>query len=71
VRGGSTTTRDKTQTETSLGLVLANGGTRLTFAWTEESKSYDQQLERQKYGEVTLGWSFEFCLRDSLPQPPG
>ncbi len=58
VRGGSAITRGKTRTETSLGVVLANGGTRLTFAWTEESKRYDQQFERQKYGEVTLGWSF-------------
>lgn len=58
VRGGSAITRGKTRSETSLGVVLANGGTRLTFAWTEESKRYDQQLKRQKYGEVTLGWSF-------------
>jgi hypothetical protein len=58
VRGGSSITRGKDRTETSLGVVLANGGARLTFAWTEESKRYDQQLERQKYGEVTLGWNF-------------
>lgn len=58
VRGGSAITRSKSRTETSVGVVLANGGTRLTFAWTEESKRYDQQAERQKYGEVTLGWSF-------------
>ncbi|MFT3724177.1 MAG: lipid A deacylase LpxR family protein [Hyphomonadaceae bacterium] len=58
VRGGSAITRGKNRTETTLGVVLANGGARLTFAWTEESKRYDQQLERQKYGEVTLGWNF-------------
>lgn len=58
VRGGSAITRGKTRTETGLGVALANGGTRLTFAWTEESKRYDQQFKRQKYGELTLAWSF-------------
>ena len=58
VRGGSAITRGKNRTETSLGVVIANGGARLSLAWTEESKRYDQQFERQKYGEVTLGWSF-------------
>jgi len=39
-------------------VVIANGGARLTLALTEESKRYDQQAGRQKYGEVTLGWAF-------------
>ena len=58
VRGGSAITRGKTRTETSLGVVAANGPARLTLAWTEESKRYDQQAGRHKYGEVTLGWAF-------------
>jgi lipid A 3-O-deacylase len=58
VRAGSAITRDKTRAEASLGAVLAYGGARLTFAMTEESKRYDQQSERQRFGEVTLGWSF-------------
>jgi len=58
VRGGSAISRGKTRTESSLGVVIANGGARLTLAWTEESKRYDQQADRQKYGEVTLGWAF-------------
>ena len=58
VRGGSAISRSKTRTENSLGLVIANGGGRLTLAWTEESKRYDQQAERQKYGEITLGLAF-------------
>jgi len=58
VRGGSAITRGKTRTETSLGLVAANGPARLTLAWTEESKRYDQQAGRHKYGEVTVGLAF-------------
>jgi hypothetical protein len=58
VRGGSAITRGKTRNEASLGAVLAYGGARITFAMTEESKRYDQQSERQRFGEVTLGWSF-------------
>ena len=58
VRGGSAIARGKTRTETSLGVVAANGPVRLTFAWTEESRRYDQQAGRHKYGEVTLGWAF-------------
>ena len=58
VRAGSAISRSKTRTESSFGVVIANGGARLTLALTEESKRYDQQAGRQKYGEVTLGWAF-------------
>lgn len=58
VRAGSAITRDKLRGEASLGAVLAHGTTRMTFAFTEESKRYDQQSEPQRFGEVTLGWSF-------------
>lgn len=58
IRGGSAISRGKTRSETSLGVVVAHGGARLTMAWTEESKRYDQQAERQKYGEITLGLAF-------------
>ncbi len=58
VRGGSAITRGKTRTETSLGVVAAGGPVRVTLAWTEESKRYDQQADRHKYGEVTFGWAF-------------
>lgn len=57
-RGGSSISRGKIRTESSLGVVLANGGARLTLAWTDESRRYDQQAERQKYGEITLGLAF-------------
>ena len=52
VRAGSAISRSKTRTESSIGVVIAIGGARLTLAWTEESKRYDQQAGRQKYGEV-------------------
>jgi lipid A 3-O-deacylase len=58
IRGGEAISRDKLRGEASLGAVLAYGAARLTFAFTEESKRYDQQSEPQRYGEVTLGWSF-------------
>ena len=58
VRGGSAVTSKKSRTETSLGVVAANGPARLTFAWTEESRRYDQQPDKHKYGEVTLGRAF-------------
>lgn len=58
VRGGSGVTSKTSRTETSIGVVAANGPARLTLAWTEESKRYDQQPDRHKYGEVTLGWAF-------------
>jgi lipid A 3-O-deacylase len=58
VRAGQAITRDKLRGELSLGAVLAYGAARLTFALTEESKRYDQQSEPQRFGEVTLGWSF-------------
>jgi len=58
VRAGSAITRGKTRNEASLGAVIAYGSARLTFAMTEESKRYDQQSERQRFGEVTLGGSF-------------
>lgn len=58
VRSGSAVTSKKSRTETSVGVVAANGPARLTLAWTEESRRYDQQPDNHKYGEVTLGWAF-------------
>ncbi|MDP3740604.1 MAG: lipid A deacylase LpxR family protein, partial [Hyphomonadaceae bacterium] len=58
IRGGQAISRDDLRGELSLGAVLAYGGARLTLAVTEETKRYDQQSEPQRYGEVTLGWSF-------------
>lgn len=58
IRGGQAISRDDLRSELSLGAVLAYGSARLTFAMTEEAERYDQQSERQRYGEVTLGWSF-------------
>lgn len=58
VRAGSAITRDNLRTELSYGLVLAHGGTRLSFAMTEQPKLHDQQLDDHRWGEVTLGFSF-------------
>lgn len=57
-RAGSAITRGKTRSEASLGAVLSYNSIRLAFAFTEESKRYDQQSERQRYGETSLSWSF-------------
>ncbi len=56
-RAGSAISRSTTRTESSFGVVIASGGAR-TLDLTGESKRYDQQAGRQKYGEVTLGWAF-------------
>ena len=58
VRAGSAISRDPWRSETSLGLALAYGAARASFAWTDQSKSYDQQLAHHRFGEVTLGVSF-------------
>lgn len=58
IRGGQAISRDDLRGEVSLGAVLAHGGARLTVAVTEETRRYDQQSERQRYGEITLGFSF-------------
>jgi hypothetical protein len=58
VRGGSAVTREDWRTETSLGVVFAYGGARATFAWTEQSKLYEQQPGSHRFGEVTLGFAF-------------
>jgi lipid A 3-O-deacylase len=58
VRAGEAISRDKLRSEISLGAVLAYGVARFTFAFTEETKRYDQQSEPQRFGEATLGWSF-------------
>lgn len=62
VRGGSAITREPWRSETSFGVVLDLGTARATFAWTDQSKLYEQQPGPQpgphQFGEVTLGWTF-------------
>jgi hypothetical protein len=58
VRAGSAISRKDWRTETSYGFVLGMGPARLTFAMTDTPKLYDQQLDKERYGELTLGWSF-------------
>ena len=58
MRAGSAVSRDPWRSKASLGLVLAYGAARAAFAWTDQSKSYDQQLANHRFGEVTLGVSF-------------
>jgi hypothetical protein len=58
VQAGSAISRDPWRSEASIGVVIAHGGARATFAWTDQSKLYDQQLGRHQYGEVTLGLAF-------------
>jgi lipid A 3-O-deacylase len=57
-RAGALISRDKWRTEGSLGAVVGYGPARLSLAFTEQSKLYDQQRESQKFGELTLGASF-------------
>jgi hypothetical protein len=38
--------------------VLDLGPARATFAWTQQSKLYEQQPGPHQFGEVTLGWRF-------------
>lgn len=58
VRAGSAISREPWRGEASIGVVAAYGGARLTLAWTEQSKLYDQQRDTQRFGEVTLGVRF-------------
>jgi hypothetical protein len=58
VRAGSAIRREAWRSETSIGFVLAHGNARASFAWTDQSKLYDQQAGHHQYGEVTLGFAF-------------
>lgn len=58
MRGGAAIDREPWRSEASLGVVLDLGPARATFAWTQQSKLYEQQPGPHQFGEVTLGWTF-------------
>lgn len=58
LRGGSAIAREAWRRETSIGVVVNLGRARAQFAWTDQSKLYEQQGGPHQFGEVTLGWVF-------------
>jgi lipid A 3-O-deacylase len=58
VRAGQAITRDKTRTQYSYGLAAAWGPVRGSFAITDASRTYDQQLEAERFSEISLAFRF-------------
>lgn len=58
VRAGEDITRDNWRTQASIGLVIAYGPVRGSFAITDASRTYDQQLDTERFSEMSLAFRF-------------
>lgn len=58
VRAGQGITRDFFRSQTSFGIVGAYGRIRATLAVTDASATYDQQLDAERFSELSLAFRF-------------
>lgn len=58
VRAGQAITRDFFRSQTSFGIVGAYGRIRATLAFTDASRTYDQQFDAERFSELSLAFRF-------------
>ncbi len=58
IRAGDQITRDKFRSQVTLGLVATWQRLRLTFAVTDASTTYDQQVDAERFSEMNLSFRF-------------